>query len=123
MHQQHPELEFHPSPIDYVIEHKYTPDFYFENHGVHYYLEVKGYFQDAHEIQKYVWIKDELDRMTVGGRTSLLVFVFENPHKPIHFKAKKKDGTKMTHAQWATKNGFQWIDANDQVELEELING
>jgi len=115
IHEQYSNLEFHPEGIDYIIAHKYSPDFLFINKkGIYVYLEVKGYFQDSHELLKYPWIKKAL---SVGAE---LVFVFENPNKPIHFKAKRKDGTKMTHAEWAEKNGFRWFDTTN---LEGIIDG
>lgn len=80
---------------------------------VTYFLEVKGYFQDANEVQKYNWIEDSLEDWET------LAFVFEDPNKPIHFKAKRKDGTKMTHAQWAEKNGFPWFS---EESFKEFLN-
>lgn len=78
-----------------------------------YFIEVKGYFQDAHELQKYPSVREAL------GQYEELVFVFENPEKPIHFKGQRKDGTKMTHAEWAEKNGFRWFD---QDTIGEFID-
>lgn len=103
-------------PIPYTVEHKYTPDFKFTAQGVDYYIEVKGYFQDATELQKYNWINETLQAWTDAGRVSRLIFVFENPGKAIHFRAKRKDGSKMTHAEWAEKNGFEWFSPESFTE-------
>ncbi len=103
--------EFHSSRVPYIIEHKYSPDFEYK----HYLIEVKGYFQDSKEIQKYPWVRKALIEQ---GNHRELVFVFVNPHKPIHFKAKRKAcGTKMTHAEWADKNGFQWFDCESISQI------
>lgn len=107
-------MEYHPSPIEYSISHKYNPDFKLVKGDTTYYIEVKGYFQDAHELQKYPWIADSL------GDNEELVFVFENPHKPIHFQAKRKDGSRITHAEWAEKKRFRWFS---EESLKEFING
>ncbi len=78
------------------------------------YVEVKGYFQDAAEMQKYPWIKDSFR----GGQE--LVFVFEDPNKAIHFYKKRKDGTRLTMAEWAKKNGFRWFTLESFLEF---VNG
>ena len=107
--------EHHPSPIPYVWEHFYEPDFVIISDKV-YYVEVKGYFQDRNDCAKYDWVRhsfaDSWDNIE-------LVFVFEQPHKPMHFQKLRKDGTKMTHAEWAEKNGFRWFT---EESIGELIN-
>lgn len=93
----------HSLKVDYTWQHKYEPDFVI-NSGEHVTLvECKGYFMDRDDASKYLWVRKALPP------TTELVFCFENPHKSIHFQAKKSDGTKMTHAQWADKNGFRWF--------------
>lgn len=96
-------VEFHTRKIPYHIEHTYHPDFIHTTDEATFLIEAKGYFQDSAEMQKYKWVAKSLDEGTY------LVFVFEKPHKPIHFQKKRKDGTKMTHAEWAEKNGFMWF--------------
>jgi hypothetical protein len=103
------EASFHKSKVSYIIEHKYSPDFEYKN----LLIEVKGYFQDSKEIQKYPWIKQAL-----VGSGKELIFVFPKPHQAIHFKTKRKAcGTKMTHAEWAEKNGFRWFDCESIREV------
>lgn len=101
-------LDFHTAKIHYHIEHTYEPDFIVKVGGKIIYIEVKGYFQDRSETQKYNWIKKSLH-----PEKEELVFVFEKPDRPIHFQAKKKDGTKMTHRQWCEKQGFRVFSEED----------
>lgn len=74
------------------------------------YVEVKGYFQDAAEMQKYPWVRESFR----GNQE--LVFVFEDPGKQIHFYKKRKDGTKLCMAEWAEKNGFRWFTLDSFME-------
>lgn len=107
--------EFHPSPLPYQMQREYNPDFAIHmprsSHGKHLlYVEVKGYFQDAAEMQKYPWIRESLR----GPQE--LVFVFEDPGKEIHFYKRRKDGTKLSMAEWAEKNGFRWFTLESFVD-------
>lgn len=54
-------------------------------------------------MQKYPWVRDSFR----GNQE--LIFIFENPKKTIHFYKVRQDGTKMTMAEWAEKNGFRWF--------------
>lgn len=101
--------EFHPEKIKYTIEKTYEPDFVHRTGDSVFYLESKGYFQDASELQKYRWVQKALQE------GEYLVFIFQTPHKPIHFQKVRQDGTKMTHAEYAEKNGFMWF-TKDTIE-------
>ena len=48
--------EHHSGSIDYIVEHKYHPDFTikFKDHTI--LLESKGRFWDYQEYSKYIWI-------------------------------------------------------------------
>lgn len=108
-------LEFHvnSNKIDYVIEHKYEPDFVYKApDGTVIYIECKGYFQDSAEAQKYKWVKKSLKD------NEILVFVFEKPDKEIHYQRKRTDGTKMTHREWCEKEGFICVS---EQEAENVI--
>lgn len=108
------EVMFHASKIPYVIQKTYNPDFTITYpDGKIVYVEAKGYLQDASEAQKYGWIKEAL------SDTEELVFVFEKPQKPIHFRSIRKDGTRMTHGEWATKGGFRWFTLETMEALIE----
>ncbi|AUX83669.1 endonuclease [Pseudomonas phage NV1] len=67
------------------------------------YVEIKGYFQDAAEASKYLWVRKSLPP------DAELVFVFESPSKAMHWLKARKDGTKQTMAEWADKNQFRWF--------------
>lgn len=106
------EFTYHSDKIPYVVEHVYNPDFTLKyEDGRVVYLEAKGYFQDAQEIQKYPAVKKALKSHEE------LVFVFEKPSKPIHFRSVRKDGTKMSHAEWAEKQGFRYCSLENVGEM------
>jgi hypothetical protein len=65
-------------------------------------LEAKGRFWDYAEYSKYVWISKVLPKDTE------LVFLFANSSAPMPQAKRRKDGTKRSHGEWATANGFQW---------------
>ena len=99
--------EHHNQNIDYIVEHKYEPDFvrtfdgdFWENKTI--LLEAKGRFWDYAEYNKYKWIKDILPD------DCELVFLFSNPSAPMPNAKMRRDGTKRSHAEWASKNGFRW---------------
>lgn len=96
--------EFHTHKVSYTWEHKYEPDFVVDCGGVTTMVECKGYFMDRDDCTKYLWVRKALPE------NYELVFCFESPTKAIHFQSTRKDGTKMTHAEWAEKNGFRWYD-------------
>ena len=95
--------DFHTEKIDYVIEHFYAPDFIRSFQGKVILLEAKGRFWDSAEYNKYKWIKKVLPKYME------LVFLFANPSAPMPGAKRRKDGTKRTHAEWATANGFRWF--------------
>ena len=105
----------HPERLSYIIPHTYQADFLFEVDGNKVFCEMKGYLQDTTEVIKYPHIRDILPK------GDFLIFVFEDPLKPIHFKAKRKDGTKMNHKEWATKNKFVSYSEDEFTAL--LISG
>lgn len=94
----------HEGKINYVWSHTYEPDFVVLSGGTTILVECKGYFMDRADATKYIWVRKALPE---GTR---LVFCFESPHKGIHFSAKRQNGQRMTHAEWAEKNGFEWYD-------------
>lgn len=67
------------------------------------FVEVKGYFQEASEASKYLWVRKALKPHQE------LIFVFERPETEFHWLKKRKDGTRQTMAEWADKNGFRWF--------------
>lgn len=95
--------DHHTVKLQYTVEHTYTPDFVTTNDaGVVFYVEVKGRFRDSAEAAKYVWVRKALPE------NSHLLFVFEDAGKAMPHAKARKDGTKRTHGDWATKHGFTW---------------
>ena len=94
--------DHHPSKLTYTVEHSYEPDFV-DPDEPNIVIEVKGRFRDQTEASKYKWIQK-------CNPDIELVFIFEKPDTPMPFaKKRKKCGTKMTHGEWATLNGFRWF--------------
>ena len=93
----------HSDKIEYVIEHKYEPDFTKVIDGVEYLLEAKGRFWDHAEYSKYIHIREALNKSYTE-----LVFLFQKPYAPMPGAKMRKNGTKRTHAEWAEKNNFTW---------------
>jgi len=102
--------DHHGDTVDYVIEHKYEPDFvkWFGKKKI--LIEAKGRFWDHAEYNKYVWI-----RKTLAPNTEL-VFVFADPNLPMPFAQKRKDGSKRSHGEWASKNNFKWYTSDTLPE-------
>lgn len=101
------DCSYHTDKVTYSVEHTYEPDFIKVEDGYKILIEVKGYFRTAQEASKYKHIGSSLKDNEV------LVFIFDNKDKPLHFRQKRKDGTKPTHAEWARKNGFMCYSLKD----------
>tara|TARA_R100001480_G_scaffold75694_1_gene86098 strand:+ start:1297 stop:1734 length:438 start_codon:yes stop_codon:yes gene_type:complete len=93
----------HYDTIQYVIQHKYEPDFVKVIDGKTILLEAKGRFWDYIEYSKYVHIRNVL------REDQELVFLFQKPYSAMPGAKVRKDGTKRTHAEWAETNGFRWF--------------
>ena len=93
----------HYDTIQYVIQHKYEPDFVKVVDGKTILLEAKGRFWDYIEYSKYVHIRNVL------REDQELVFLFQKPYSAMPGAKVRKDGTKRTHAEWAETNGFRWF--------------
>ena len=91
--------QHHPDKVEYVSKHKYEPDFRSGN----LLIEVKGRFRDSQEASKYKWVREALPADLE------LVFVFSDPDLKFPFAKRRKDGTHMTHGEWATTNKFRWF--------------
>ena len=117
--------------IPYSIEHKYEFDFLFQLDNKIYILETKGRYRDSTESSKYLHIRKYLTEWKVfkeSGCTEIeLILIFENAATPMPFSKRRKDGTKLSHGEHATKNGFRWLcekrgDLQGVVTREDLIN-
>ena len=93
-------------PVEYIVEHKYNPDFVRLINGKKILLESKGRFWDYSEYSKYVWIKKVLPPDVE------LVFLFAEPNAPMPAAKRRKDGTKRSHAEWAWANDFKWYSVD-----------
>jgi hypothetical protein len=95
---------YEPEPWDWIPpKRKYTVDFkVMRSDGSYFYVEYKGYFR-TEDKTKMAAIKKQYPDRDVR-------FVFANPHKPVEGAQPRKDGTKLTNAEWAEKNGYLWAD-------------
>lgn len=101
------EYGYEVTKIPYKIpesDHKYIVDWTLLN-GL--YIETKGWLKDHQERQKYLLLKAQHPSLD-------LRFVFANPQKLC-------GGTKMTHQQWAEKNGFRWCSIYDKEQVQSWI--
>ena len=97
--------KFHEGKIEYTQVKQYEPDFVFvTDKGFKIYIETKGRFRDSTESRKYKDVRDGL------SKNEELVFLFQNPNTPMPFAKKRRDGTKLTHGEWAAKEGFRYFD-------------
>jgi len=89
---------YEPEKLAYYVERHYVPDLKLGTM----YVELKGYFrQDAQRKMKAVKAQHpELD----------IRFVFQNAKATIQGAKKRKDGSKMTCAEWAERNGFVYSE-------------
>jgi len=97
------EWEHHVDKVEYVVSHKYEPDFVRTIDGKKILLEAKGRFWDSAEYSKYVWIAKVLPDDVE------LVFLFANPNAPMPQAKVRKDGTRRSHGEWASSNNFRWF--------------
>ena len=89
---------FHPPLIEYTIHKRYEPDFIFRR----VLIEAKGRFRDRQESNKYLWIRDALPK----GYS--LVFVFMNHKASMPGARRRRNRTRQSVGEWATKNNFTW---------------
>lgn len=84
--------------ISYRVERHYIPDLLIGDT----YIELKGYFrQDAQRKMKAVKAQHP---------DKDIRFVFQKADSTIQGAKKRKDGSKMTCAEWADRNGFVWSE-------------
>lgn len=100
--------EYESRKLPYIIESVYTPDF--SLHNVHF--EVKGFFR-AGDAKKYKAIKK-------SNPDERIIFLFQNPNKPMCGAKKRKNGTILTMAEWAEKNDFNWFSIDHIPSTQEM---
>ena len=94
---------FHTTAVSYIQEKTYYPDFTLTAGAVVLYIEAKGRFRDRAEARKYVDVREGL------RSKEELVFVFQKPNVAMPGAQRRKNGTRQTHAEWATLNGFRFF--------------
>lgn len=93
-------LEYETLSLPYTQEKFYKPDFINKDKGI--LFEAKGYFRTSQEAAKYVAFASQHPEWT-------LVFIFSDPNKPLPWAKKRTtDGKRMSHGEWADKNGFKF---------------
>lgn len=92
---------YEPKAYKYTLtfETTYTPDW--ESADGKLWLEAKGRFRTHAEARKYLSIRDCYPNKT-------LVFIFQQADTPMPGARKRKDGTRFSVSEWATKHGFEW---------------
>ncbi len=98
---------YHSDQINYIQSKKYYPDFTYTDGYRKVYIEVKGRFRTRDEARKYVDVRSSLKD------NESLVFIFQKGSTTMPGAKIRKDGTKMTHAEWATKNCFTFYEEKD----------
>lgn len=94
---------------------KYTPDFKIINRkGKIFFVEFKGWLRPADKT-KMKAVKHQRPDLDIR-------FVFAKGDKPVVGAKPRKNGTKMTHAEWAEKYGYKWAEGTiPDAWLEEEI--
>lgn len=96
-------FDYEPHPLVYVTERNYIPDVRaYRKDNTAIYVELKGYFR-AEAQRKMRKVKEQHPDID-------LRFVFQRANSPVQGAKKRKDGTKMTCAEWADRYGFQWAE-------------
>jgi hypothetical protein len=85
--------------MEYFIEGTYLPDFVPKKEP-NVLIEVKGRFRTRQEAKKYVAVR-------ANNPTKTVVFIFMDPDKPMPGARRRKDGTRLSHGEWATLNDFE----------------
>lgn len=81
--------------IQPAIERTYTPDFKTGRFKI--YIETKGKL-DLESRKKMIWFKE-------CNPSIRIIFLFQNPDVKI------RKGSKTSYGDWATTNGFEWLDS------------
>ena len=90
--------KYEPNKYSYIqpaTERTYIPDF--KPGSAEIYIEAKGKL-DLETRKKMVWFKDYNPDIRI-------IFLFQNAD------VKLRKGSKTSYGEWATKNGFEWLDA------------
>lgn len=92
-------LDWFPPPAKM---RKYTPDFkIMHKDGSYFFVEFKGFLR-PNDKPKMIAVKKQNPDIDIR-------FVFMNAHKYID-KRVRKDGSRMTYADWADRYGYKWAE-------------
>lgn len=92
---------YEPFKLQYTWESEYVPDFV-PNCDQNILIEAKGRFRTTQEARKYQAVQKSNPDVEI-------VFVFMNPKVPMPGARKRKNGTKISHGEWAELNNFRWF--------------
>lgn len=98
-------FEYEPFKVDYIVHHKYTPDFVRGD----VYIEVKGFFRMGDTL-KYKSIAKCLKEQ---GKE--LVFFLESPNKRV------RKGSRLSMAEWCQNNNIKWFGFHNLEELSRYV--
>ncbi len=101
LHEAGIRFEYETERLPYVVEGKYIPDFIITTRsGRKLYIETKGNGRsfDGPTKRKMLAVKKQHPNVDIR-----LVFYSDGKIGP-----KRKDGSRLTQSEWATKNGFIW---------------
>ena len=88
---------WNPPPKKYTVDFKVV-----RADGSCFYVEYKGYFR-TEDKTKMAAIKKQYPEKDIR-------LVFTYPDKPVEGATVRKDGTKLSNAEWATKNGYKFAE-------------
>ena len=96
-------FKYEPCKMAYITERNYIPDFVDEERRI--LIEAKGFFRQGDD-KKYLSIKKCYPKWR-------MIFVFSDPKKPVRKGGlPRKDGTRLSLAEWAEQNGWEWATEN-----------
>lgn len=87
------EFTYEELRLPYTLEGEYRPDFVIKSSGI--IVEAKG-FLDKDSKRKMLAVKKQHPDLDIR-------FLFQSA-------GKKMQGSKKTHGEWATRNGFKWAE-------------
>jgi hypothetical protein len=93
---------YHPKRIRYVIPEReawYEPDWTYKD----WVIEGKGRFRSHSDAGRYLHIRKSVEK---DGKR--FIFVFMNPSLPMPGAKRRRNGSKLSHKEWAEKHGFEW---------------
>ncbi len=125
--QHHPKKE---DLIPYIVPRTYEYDFLFTHDNIMYLAESKGRWVDSSDASRYQQIRSALKDWHVfkesGCEDIELFYIFENHKTAFPHAKRRKNGTKMTNGEYASKHGYRWLckkrgDLEDVHSSESLV--